>query len=81
MSTIGANVQWSPCAVASTAAMRAERAAAAVSQLAASASGTGKIVRKPWITSCPKTSGILRGDCSTATRCIAHVYAAPNTLR
>ncbi len=45
MSTIGANVQWMPAAAASVAPMRADRSIAARSQLAASPSGIGKIVR------------------------------------
>jgi hypothetical protein len=45
MSTIGANVQWMPEAAASVAAMRADCSIAARSQLAASPSGVGKIVR------------------------------------
>ena len=47
MSTIGAKVQCTPIAVASTAAMRAALAAAAESKLAAIARFTGKIVRIP----------------------------------
>ena len=45
MSTIGAKVQCRPAALASVAATRAWRSAASGSQLAAIASGTGKIVR------------------------------------
>ena len=45
MSTIGANVHAMPAARASAAAIAAERSAAAGSQLAASPSGIGKIVR------------------------------------
>ena len=44
-STIGAKVQWTPAAAASVAAMRADCSIAAMSQLAASPSGVGKIVR------------------------------------
>ena len=43
-STIGANVQWIPAAAASVALTRADSSIAAGSQLAASPSGTGKIV-------------------------------------
>ena len=44
-STIGAKVQWTPAAAASVAAMRADASIAARSQLAASPSGVGNIVR------------------------------------
>jgi hypothetical protein len=47
MSTIGAKFHVMPFAVASSAAMRAFDSASAGSKLAASASGTGKFVRKP----------------------------------
>ena len=46
-STMGAKVQWTPIAVASTADTRAMRTAAAESKVAPMASGTGKIVRIP----------------------------------
>jgi hypothetical protein len=45
MSTIGANVQCTPAAAASVAAMRADCSIAAGSQLAASPRGTGNCVR------------------------------------
>jgi hypothetical protein len=45
MSTIGAKVQRTPVALASAAAMLAERSIARVSQLLASPSGMGKMVR------------------------------------
>lgn len=45
MSTIGANVQWTPAVRASRAAIAAERSASFVSQLEASASGIGNTVR------------------------------------
>ena len=51
ISTIGAKVQWTPWADASTAATRAAPSTATVSKLAASARETGKMVRQPWITS------------------------------
>ena len=54
------SVQCTPCAVASTAAARAVRSASAGSNAAASASGTGKMVRKPWITSNENSSGIVQ---------------------
>ena len=44
-STMGAKVQWRPAAAASVAAMRADCSIAAGSQLAASPSGVGNIVR------------------------------------
>ena len=44
-STIGAKVQWTPAAAASVAPMRADCSIAAMSQLAASPSGIGNIVR------------------------------------
>ena len=44
MSTIGAKVQWTPTADASSAAIRADRRMAAVSQLAASARGRRCVV-------------------------------------
>jgi hypothetical protein len=43
---MGAYVQLMPCAVASVAAMRADRSTASKSQLLASPIGTGKMVRK-----------------------------------
>jgi hypothetical protein len=76
-STIGANVQCTPCAAASAAATRAAPATAAESNVAAWASGTGKTVRQPWMTSNEKRSGILSRDCSTATRCRRRVSATP----
>jgi hypothetical protein len=45
MSTIGAKVHFTPAADASAAATRADRSAAAGSQLLASPSGIGKTVR------------------------------------
>ncbi len=81
MSTIGAKSQSIPCAVASSAATRAQRSARATSQLAASARGTGKMVRKPWMTSDPKSSGTCRRVSSTAMRCKRRVVSAPRTPR
>src|SRR6476659_1160049 len=81
MSTMGANVQWRPFAAPSAAATRAARSTAAGSQLAASASGVGKIVRNPWITSCANSSGIFARDCSMATRCRFRVTSAPEVPR
>ncbi len=51
MSTIGAKVQCTPAAADSIAATRAARSASSGLKLAASASGTGNVVRKPWMTS------------------------------
>ena len=68
MSTIGENVQRMPVDEASRAATRAARSTSDGSQVDASASGTGKIVRKPWMTSSPNTIGIPRRDFSTAMR-------------
>ena len=45
MSIIGAKVQCSPAEVASSAATRAARSSLSGAQVAASANGTGKIVR------------------------------------
>src|ERR1041385_4360808 len=61
-STIGAKVQCTPLADASMAATWADRSAAAGFQLAASASGTGKMVRKPWMTSWANRRGMGRGE-------------------
>ena len=58
MSTIGANVQWIPTARASRAATAWPRSMISGSQEAAMAIGTGKIVRRPWITSNPNKAGI-----------------------
>ena len=49
MSTIGANAQWMPTARASRAATACPRSIVAGSHDAASAIGTGRIVRSPWI--------------------------------
>ena len=81
MSTMGAKVHWTPFAAASVAAIRAARSTALGSKLAASARGTGKMVRNPWITSWAKSSGMPRRDSSTATRCIWRVSSAPYTPR
>jgi len=51
MSTIGANAQWMPDTRASRAATRCPASITSGSQEAACAIGTGKIVRKPWMTS------------------------------
>ena len=76
-SSIGAKVMASPSAAASTAASRAERLPVAGSKVEASASGIGNMVRWPWTTSKPISSGIPRRDSSTAMRCrVAHVRGA-----
>ncbi len=81
MSTIGAKVQSVPEAAASTAAMCALRSTSFKSQLAASASGMGKVVRQPWMMSLPMISGMPCFDSSTATRCRSLMYSAPNAPR
>ena len=77
---MGENVQRTPAAVLSRAATRAACSTSAGSHVEASASGTGKMVRKPWITSSPKTIGILRRDFSTANRWYAFVSLAVEML-
>ena len=79
-STIGAKFQSIPAAVASTAATRAVRSASSGSKLPASARGIGKTVRKPWITSAAKISGILRRLFSVAITCICRAISAPLPL-
>src|SRR5688572_11156598 len=76
MSTIGKNVQRIPVAEASRAAILADCSTSAGSQVDAIASGTGHIVRNPWMTSRPNTIGILRRDLSTAMRWYAFVSLA-----
>src|SRR6266550_1562943 len=81
MSTMGANVQFTPAAAASRAAARAVLSAAAGSHVAASASGIGKIVRYPWITSRPRSNGMWRRDSVTAMRWASRVAWAPARFR
>jgi hypothetical protein len=69
MSTIGANVQWMPTARASRAATACPRAMVSGSQDAAIAIGTGSTVRRPWMTSNPKSTGMPWRLPSTASRC------------
>ena len=76
-STMGAKVQCRPAAVASSAATCAAASTAAGSQLEASASGTGKVVRKPWMTSNANNSGMCRRECSTASVWSSRVKRAP----
>ena len=80
MSTIGAKVQSIPAAVASSAAARAVRRARSGSKLAASPKGTGKMVRKPWITSAAKISGTFSRDSRTAAVCIWRAISTPLPL-
>ena len=77
---MGAKVQSIPDAAASTAAARAVRRARSGSKLAASASGTGKTVRRPWITSAANSSGIFNRDRRTASVCIRRAISAPLPL-
>jgi hypothetical protein len=65
---MGAKVQWMPTARASRAATVWARSMPAGSQLAASAIGTGKIVRSPWMTSNPNSAGTPSRLSSTASR-------------
>ena len=69
MSTIGPKAQCIPAARASRAAIAWDRSTSAGSHEAAMPIGAGKMVRKPWTTSNPKSSGIFRRDCSIAIRC------------
>ena len=80
ISTMGAKFQARPTAVASSAAARAVRFARFASKAAASASGTGKMVRNPWITSAANSSGMPRRDSSTATVCMRRCQSAESPL-
>ncbi len=80
MSTIGENVQRIPVAEVSRAAIRAACSTSSGSQVDAMASGTGYTVRKPWMTSRPKTIGIRRRDFSTAIRWYALISFAVEML-
>ena len=75
-STMGANVQLTPPDAASAADVRPSDSDTEGSKLHACASGMGKIVRWPWMTSRPISSGMPCADSSTATRCTAFVAAA-----
>ena len=68
MSTIGANAQWIPTARASRAATAWPRSIVSGSHDAAIAIGTGRIVRRPWITSKPNSTGMPSRLPSTASR-------------
>ena len=70
----------SPSRAASMAATRAVRSQRTGSKAAASASGIGKIVRCPWTTSKPSSSGTPSRDSSTAIRWIARAGSAPQRL-
>ena len=69
MSTIGANAQWMPTARASRAATAWPASMVSGSQEAAIAIGTGKMVRSPWMTSNPISTGMPNRLPSTASRC------------
>ena len=62
MSTIGAKFQSMPDPAASNAATSLVRRVSSGSKLAASATGTGKTVRWPWMMSAAKISGIFSRD-------------------
>ena len=79
MSTIGAKVQWMPTARASRAATDCPRSIVSGSQEAAIAIGTGRIVRSPWMTSKPNSSGIPSRLPSTASRCSRLIWAGSVT--
>ena len=68
-----------PLAAASVAAILSAFSMAVRSQLEACANGMGKVVRKPWITSCPNNSGIFNLDC-IAISCNSLVCCTPITL-
>ena len=70
-SIIGENVQVTPPERASRAAVRASCSTMAGSKDAACPSGTGAIVRCPWITSSPIRIGMPSRVFSTASRCSA----------
>ena len=78
---MGAKVQRTPEAAASTAAIRAPASASSGFQVAAIPSGMGKIVRKPWITSRPMSSGIPSRLSVTATRCSRLITSTSTSLR
>ena len=73
---MGENVQFTPPDRASAAETRASASATAGSKLAACASGVGKIVNCPWMTSSPISSGMPCALSSTAARCSALVRSA-----
>ncbi len=80
MSIIGAKVQLTPAAAASSAAMRAPSRTRSGLNVAAWPSGIGSTVRKPWITSRPNSSGTPSRLSSTATRCSSLTTAGSTTF-
>jgi hypothetical protein len=81
ISTIGENVHRMPSAEASRAATREARSTTSGSQVAASANGIGNVVRQPWITSTPNSSGIFSRERSIAIRCSSFVSFTPAAFR
>ena len=81
MSTIGAKFQSIPEPAASKAATSLVRRVSSGSKLAASATGTGKTVRWPWMMSAAKISGIFIRDSFTATFCMVLAMRAPLPLK
>ena len=73
---MGEKVQVTPPERASVAARRARSSTSVGSNVAAIASGTGAMVRWPWMTSSPMRSGMPSRVCSTASRCSAFVAVA-----
>ena len=69
MSTMGAKAQWMPTDLASRAATAWPCSIVGGSHDAAIAMGTGKIVRKPWMTSNPNSTGMPCLLPSMAIRC------------
>jgi hypothetical protein len=81
MSSIGAKVQFTPAAAASSAATRAPCLTRPGFQLAACPSGNGMTVLKPWMTSRPTSNGMPRRLSSTAMRCNSFTSAGSTWLR
>ena len=78
-STMGEKVQFNPSAEASLAAIIAERRISAVSQLQLIASGIGKVVLYPCITSEPKNNGIFNRDSFITMSCALRIFSCPIT--
>ena len=76
MSTIGAKAQWMPVARASEAATAWASSIVSGDQDAASAIGTGATVRRPWMTSNPKMSGMPHRLPSIASFCSRLIWFA-----
>lgn len=74
---MGEKVQRTPSDRASFADTSASRRATSGSKLDAWASGIGKAVQKPWMTSRPKSSGMPSRDSSTAMRWRELLLRAP----